>query len=227
MKLGECELRPGIVLEVVDNFGTIKASCAGVFSEEDDPAMLPPVIPFLPDSSSSFNQPHVNDMIWVWTFVNNPQELYYTYRSDTKQQSSQVLDKKPKDAQILMSRNAGFSKAQMYYSTEDGMVMQNDSADIKIDKDKNIRMSRNEPHRTVEVNDDGISLGSEGKSSEPAVLGDHLTSALKKLAACLNNTAESLKANPYTAESGVKLASGLHAFEAAIEKICSKNVTLD
>lgn len=227
MRLSECEIRPGTVLEAIDENGTIKAACAGVFSEEDDPEMLPPVYPFMQSSASSFNQPHPNDLIWVWIFHDNPQELFYTFRSNTADASSHILSKKPKDSQILASRDAGFSKSQLYYSTDDGWVMQNDSADITIDKDKNIRMTRNDPHRTVEVNDDGISLGSEGKSAEPAVLGDQLTSALRKLSACLSATAESLKGNPYTAESGAKLESGLGAFESAVEKILSKNVTLD
>lgn len=227
MKLSECEIRPGKVLQVIDEHGTIKASCAGVFSEEDDENMLPPVYPFMQSSASSFNQPQVEDLIWVWLFNDNPQELYYTFRSDTKSQSSQILSKKPKDSVILASRDAGFSKSQLFYSSDDGWVMQNDSSDIKIDKDYNISISKNDPHRTVEVNDEGISLGSSGKSSEPAVLGDHLVSALRKLSAGLSATAESLKSNPYTAESGAKLESVLGAFDKSIEQILSKHVTLD
>lgn len=227
MKLSECEIRPGIVLEVTDEHGTVKAACAGVFSEEDDPAMLPPVYPFMQSSSSSFNQPHPNDLIWVWTFKDNPQELFYTFRSDTRGQSSGILGGKPKDSQILACRDAGFSKSQLYYSTDDGWVMQNDSASMKIDPEMNISMSKSDRHRTVEINDDGISLGSSGKSAEPAVLGDHLVSALKKLAACLSATAESMMINPYTAQAGAKLKSGLSAFESATEQILSKNVTLD
>lgn len=227
MKLEDCELRPGTVVEVIDEWGTIKAAAAGVFSEEEDPELLPPVYPFMQSSSSSFCQPQVNDLIWLWINRTNPQELYYTFRSDLKSRSSGVLSGKPKDSQILASKDAGFSKSQLYYSSEDGWVMQNDSADIKIDKDNNIRLSTNEAHRTVSVSKEGISLGTEGGSAEPAVLGNQLLSALRKLCACLNNTATAMKANMYTAPAGAELEASIKPVESAIETILSKNVTLD
>ena len=76
MKLVNGEIRPGIVLEVLDEYGTIKGSCLGVFSDEDDPAMLPPIQQWPTSSGSSFNQPKVNDPIWVLFFNDNPQELF-------------------------------------------------------------------------------------------------------------------------------------------------------
>lgn len=228
MRLEDCEVRPGVVLRVEDEFGTIKASCPGMFSEEDDPDMLPPVYPFIQSSGSSFNQPHEDDPIFVWSNDSNPLELFYTFRFNVKNTgSSSVLSKKPKDAEILVSRDSGLSTSDLYYTAEDGWILKNDSSKFQIDKEKNISISKEDPHRTIEVNDEGISLGSAGGSAEPAVLGNKLSACLMKLYAGLKNTAESMKGNPYTAAAGAELSASIEAFKRDINKICSSNVTLD
>ena len=45
MKLEKGIIRPGIVLEVLDN-GIIKASAPGLFSYSDDPEKMPPIFPW-------------------------------------------------------------------------------------------------------------------------------------------------------------------------------------
>ena len=56
MRLVNGTIRPGTVLEVLEN-GLIKASAPGLFSYVDDPKMLPPIMPwFIGNNSNSFSK---------------------------------------------------------------------------------------------------------------------------------------------------------------------------
>lgn len=43
MELSQGHIRPGRVLNVEDEKGIVKASCCGLFSDQDDPENLPPI----------------------------------------------------------------------------------------------------------------------------------------------------------------------------------------
>lgn len=224
MRLENCELRPGVVVDVCDSYGVIKASCAGYFSEEDDPDLLPPVYPFFQASASSFNQPQINDLIWVMTNSENPQELFYMFRSNLKSETDGALERAPKDSTILVCRDAGFSKAKMSYDTEDGWIIQNDSADITIDEDGDIILTGSSGN-SVTIDSEGVHLA--GINGEAAVLGDTLQAALRKLSAALHDTALVMRNNPYTEAAGRELEGAIYGFDQEIEKILSDKVTLE
>src|SRR5574344_137527 len=103
MKLPDCEIRPGTVLAVCNNYGTIKASCCGLFSPEDDVDLLPPVYPLIKTSITSFCEPQIGDLIWVWINTTNPPELFYTYMGDAVDNNSDILDAGGYDACNLIS----------------------------------------------------------------------------------------------------------------------------
>ena len=81
MKLNKGTMRPGTVLEVLDN-GIIKASAPGLFSFVEDPALLPPIMPwFIGSNSNSFSKVNKYDEVWILNFSDNPQQLYW-FRKD-------------------------------------------------------------------------------------------------------------------------------------------------
>lgn len=230
MKLQNGEIRPGFVLKVVDDYGTVKASVTGVFSDEADPDTLPPVYPFMSLSRGTFSHPKENDPIWVFLFRDNPQELLYVRQADIGGQLSDTLDKSYEDVEVLMRTESGTGYAQVLFDTEEGLIVQNDDSSITIQKNGDITISKNGSHRTIEINSDGISIGSAGKSAEPALLGDKTQDALNKLWDCINTIVMSLQtACPYAAPAmGLVQSQGvLPDAKLAIMKVKSNNVTLD
>lgn len=230
MRLQNAEIRPGFVLKVVDDYGTVKASVTGVFSEEADPETLPPIYPFMSLSRGTFSHPKENDPIWVFMTRDNPQELLYVRQANLPDQLSDTLDNSYEDVEVLMRTESGTGYAQVLYDTDEGLIVQNDDSSMVINKDGDVTISKNGSHRTIEINSDGISIGSSGKSSEPALLGDKTEDALNKLWDCVNTIVMSLQsACPYAAPAmGLVQSQGvLPKAKTAIMKIKSKNVTLD
>lgn len=230
MRLDRCEIRPGFVLSVEDDYGTIKASVTGVFADDADPETLPPMIPFCTMSRGTFSHPKENDPIWVLINKDNPQELLYLRQTDLSNQLSDTLDNSYEDVEVLMRTESGSGYAQILFDTDEGLIMQNDDSLIDIKKDGTILIQKNGSHRTIEINSDGISLGSEGGSAEPALLGDKTEDALNKIWDCINTVVMSLQSScPYAAPAmaQVQAQAVLPKAKSAIMKIKSKHVTLD
>lgn len=227
MRLVDCEFRPGKVLEVLDEYGTIKASCAGYFSEEDDVELLPPITPFFQSSASNFNQPKPEDLIWVVINRLDQQELFYFFQGNVKGVASHILQNKPEDAQILASKDAATGKAELYYTTDDGWKMSSNDSKIQIDKDDNINIGKDDSdNRGITIDEKSVNLGGK-EGSEPAILGNQLVDCLSNLNTVLGNLAFSLKGSPYTAAAGTDLEAQLPKFGNLIGKLKSKNVTLN
>lgn len=230
MRLDRCEIRPGFVLRVEDNYGTVKASCVGVFAEDADPELLPPVIPFMSLSRGTFSHPKENDPLWILINKDNPQELLYVRQADLSNQLNDTLDQGYEDVEVLMRTESGSGYAQILFDTDEGLIVQNDDSSITIQKNGNITLKKAGSHRTVEINSDGISLGSEGKSAEPALLGDKTQDAMDKLWDCINTVVMTLQTScPYAAPAMAQVqAKGvLPEAKMAIMKIKSNNVSLD
>jgi hypothetical protein len=229
MKLDRCEIRPGFVLRVEDNYGTVKASVTGVFADDADPDTLPPVIPFGTLSRGTFSHPKENDPIWVLINKDNPQELLYIRQTDLSNQLSDTLDKSYEDVEVIMRTESGAGYAQILFDTDEGLIMQNDDSVINIMKNGNVQLKKNGAHRVIEINSDGISLGSEGGSAEPACLGDKTEDALNKLWNCINMLVTVLSSDPYASPgiSSVRASGVLDQAKSAILKVKSKHVTLD
>ena len=68
MDMNFAHIRPGRVLSVEDNKGTIKACCCGLFSEEDEIDKLPPIHQFPLGGANNFSSPLVDDEIWLLFF---------------------------------------------------------------------------------------------------------------------------------------------------------------
>ena len=84
MKLINGILRPGNILEVLDN-GKIKASAPGLFSAEDPLELLPPIMPFyelMGSHANSYSTPIVGEECWVLNMQDNPLQLYWFRKDD-------------------------------------------------------------------------------------------------------------------------------------------------
>jgi hypothetical protein len=221
-----CDIRPGVILKVVDNYGTIKASAQGIFSEEDDPDLLPPITQFILPSSTSFSMPHEGDNVWVWHFEDNPQELLYTFRGNTQNLNGDELDNEYKDVEIQMKRKSDNGEIQVSYNDDDGYTVDNSGSQINIDnKDHEIHL-KCKGGKEVSINKDGISLGKDGGSKYKAVCGEELIKSLDDIKNVLNAIKDAAMGNPYTMPIGTAMTPLLPKLNT-FKKMLSNVVTLE
>lgn len=224
MKLSECILRPAKVVEVMDN-NIIKVTAPGIFSTEDDVSKLPPVYPFIEMTKNAFSGVAIGDEVWLLSVKDNSQELFWLRKPD----SDFGYEDLPagKNLEVLARRESGASWAEIYFTDGTGWVIRNDSSKIVIDSDGNIVLSAPGYHKTIEINDMGISLGTKGGSAEPAVLGDKLTDVLEYISIMFDSISTMAAANPYTFPLSVPINSLKAGLDDKIKHICSSYVTLD
>jgi hypothetical protein len=172
MKLSNGILRPGRVIEVMDH-GHIKAYAPGLFSKEDK-NNLPPIMPFLGWHANTFTASKLYDEVWVLNLSDNPQQLFW-FRKDNYKENELT---KEENVEVLCHRETGFGWATLYFSDGSGWILKNVDSIIQIDPDGNIKLSRPESHRTIHINEDNISIGSEGSSAHPAAYADILEDIL-------------------------------------------------
>lgn len=224
MRLNNAILRPGKVLEVVDTNGTIKASAPGLFSEQEDPNLLPPVFPLLLSHSNQFTTPIVDDEIWILNFTDNTQQLYW-FRKDNYIENNKDIQEET-NVEVLCSRESGAGWATIYFSDDSGWIVKNDKTVVQLDSDGNIKLKNPNAHRCIEINSDNISIGSEGKSNHPACLGDNTADILWKIYMTFNALKTSAAANPMTAHLSTAI-NMTGDWSNDISNIKSQHVTID
>lgn len=225
MKLLKAVIRPGNVISVSDN-GNIKASAPGLFSFVDDPSKLPPIMPWqIGSNSNAFTKPKAGDNVWIMNFLDNPLQLYW-FRKDNAS-SCDNIDFSEKNVEVLCNKDMSGEWATIYLSDGSGWVISKGESVMQIRPDGSIQLNTGFKHRVIDINTQGISLGSEGKSAHPAAYGDEVVNALNALAKLLRKVAFTSLQNPYTAIVGSTFLSAIPEFESYIEKIPSTHVTLD
>lgn len=225
MKLSSATIRPGKVIKVLDN-GEIKASAPGLFSFVDDPEKMPPIMPWqIGSNCNSFSQPNVNDEIWIMNFKDNPRQLYW-FRKDRVSDNDNI-NLKEENVEILCNKDINGEWATIYLSDGSGWVVSKGESIMQIRPNGSIKLSNGFKHRTIDINNKGISLGSEGKSAHPAAYGDKVVESLNALAKILRQFSYKAMMNPYTMKVGMDLMKSLGNFEKTIPNITSTNVTLD
>lgn len=239
MKLLNGDLRPGTVLEVLDNTGNIKASAPGLFSSEDL-EYLPPIRPFGVGGSNNFSTPNVGDSIWVLSFTSNPEELFWFRRDDFSKNNSKFNHaatknisgvsgtiQSQKNVEVLSSRRSGTGWATIYFSDGTGWIVQNVDSVIQLDQDGNVKLSNGQPHGTIEINDNGICLGTSGEAEHPCPHGDKVAELFDNIIGTLNKISEAAKQSPYTTAIADAIDGHVKNYIENSQYINSDIVTLD
>jgi len=234
MKFSDCEMRPGEILEVVDNYGTIKASCTGLFSDQDDVEKLPPIYqaPFIKSSRFYYAAPHEGDLIWVIFNWDNPQELFYCFRDDMNDNSSD-LDLGPKDIEIYAKRTDPNDRNKVVFSntydSDNGYHIVNDGSEIFMDNSQNHDIGlKHSSGIGLFVEENKINLGTKGGATYKAVCGEPLINALKAIRNVFQQIAN-VSTNQYTAPIKGAITNCMSQLDDAItdSRILSNKVTLD
>lgn len=225
MKLSNGTIRPGTVLEVLEN-GLIKASAPGLFSYIDDPKMLPPIMPwFIGNNSNAFSKLKQYDDVWIMNFSDNPQQLYW-FRKDTIADNTNISLTET-NVEILCNKEVNGDWCTIYFSDGSGWVIGKGESIIQIRPDGSIFLSNDMPNRCIDINGQNISIGSEGKSAHPAACGDAVEETILNLCILLNKIALTAVGNPYTAAIGMTLLQELPNVTESINNISSMHVTID
>lgn len=227
MELSQAHIRPGRVLKVEDENGVVKASCCGLFSDQDDPEKLPPIYQFPLGGANNFSSPKEDDEIWVMFFDDNPLELFYIRKDNFSENLQDILSKNYEDVEVLASREMPVGMVQLYFTDGDGWIIRNVDSVIQMRKDGSILLDSGSSHRKIDICDNSISLGSEGGSAHPAAYADKVENSLKILNNMLNAMSKAAKNTPYTIGMGLAIDALRPMYEDSIDEIDSPHVTLD
>lgn len=224
MNLISATMRPGRVIEVLDNKGTIKASAPGLFTSQDKDK-LPPIF-HVPWSthSNAFSTPNKGQEVWIINFTDNKQQLYW-FRKDPFDENNTDNDIQGEtNVEILCSRESGLGWATIYFSDDSGWVIKNDDSKIQINSQGEICLSMLDAHRTIDINSKGISIGSKGVSEHPAAYADKIEDILNTINQQFAMIKAAAQTNPYTSA----IASVIDTdWSKQIPDIESTHVTID
>ena len=226
MKLSKGTIRPGTVMQVLEN-GVIKASAPGLFSFNDDPEKLPPITPWFAGSNSNeFSKVREYDDVWIMNFADNPRQLYW-FRKDRVENNTNIQINEFENVEILCNRDVKGDWVTIHFTDGSGWVIGKGDSIVQIRPDGSILMDTSVPNRAIDINVDNISIGSVGTSAHPAAYGDETEAALMALLAILGKVQMVALMNPYTMAIGTVLQTSLQQFSNKISNISSNNVTID
>lgn len=220
MKLSQGTLRPGRVIEVLEN-GEIRAAAPGLFSEQDKD-QLPPILPFPSWHANTYSAPKIGDEVWVLNFMDNPLQLHWFRKDNYKENLGDII--KEENVDVICHRETPMSWATIYFSDGSGWIIRNDESVMQIDKDGNINISRPEPHRTISITEDVVSIGG---TDHPAVYGDVLQDILQKIQMTLELVQKVSASNAITAPIGTAIGSTPTQLATLIPQMISPHVKLD
>lgn len=237
MNLLYATVRPGIVKEIIeDGNGTVKLTAPGLFSDEDDPKILPPVYPWpFGHHANSYTCPKVDEEVWVMTFEDNPMQMYWVRKDDwiaedslPKNMSDLPLTDEAQNLEVIVNREFEDSKwAILYFSNDDGWMMRRDEDGwINIRKDGSILLKTNFDKRIIDICKDSVALGSEGKADDSAMLYSKWKDFAETLCNGLMTLSSTAAANPYTAPLAAPFQTLSQQLKPKISPVESKHVSI-
>lgn len=171
--------------------GRVKVKIFGKFDELED-EVIPWSIPYNQLSTGTMVIPKVGDIVNV--FFENGDENIPFYFSTIKTNDDAIAELEgdyPKVWSIVYDKrmgedgegSAGTERTlEIFYTETQGLIVRKNNSIIQIrNEDESIFIQNGKTEKLIHISDSGISLGSEGTSDEPAVLGDKNKAALEAL----------------------------------------------
>lgn len=232
MNLINCELRMGKIIDVADpdKQGRVKVEIYGYFdgcSKDEIPWSH-----ILFRNHSGYHRTFKEDEI-VYVLLNK-ENIYEYYHLDISAQNDalkEILDDSYENTEVIICREGTDANdnrvVQFFYSDSQGIIECFGDCWIKITPEKHIQLITPYEHRTIDINEKSISLGSETESAEPGVLGDQNEDALNKILNMFKAIEKASNSNPYTKPISVALKPLIKPLEDQIPKTKSEHITLD
>ena len=193
MKFINAEIRPGVIKEVVDTIGTIRADVYGLFTSEnaEEIGHLPPIKPLtMLGNRGSFSTPHTEDKIWVISSNVDSRLLYYIPYYDIEHMTDLITNGEQLESatgedvidvvEVLLNVDDDGQVVQILYNMDNNLIIKNNASYIKMyGNDKKIEIYGDEEgSSSVTIEGDKVILGAE----DQAVLnGDDTSSLLKDI----------------------------------------------
>lgn len=192
MKFINAEIRPGVIKEVVDTIGTIRADVYGLFTSEDAEEIghLPPIKPLtMLGNRGSFSTPHTDDKIWVISSNVDSRLLYYIPYFDNALMTDLISNGEslesatgedvPDVIEVLLNVDDEGQVVQILYNTENVLIIKNNASSIKMyGNEKKIEICGEDEGSIISIEKDKVILG---KDDQAILNGDDTTSLLKDI----------------------------------------------
>lgn len=190
MKFINAEIRPGVIKEVMDTIGTIRADVYGLFTSEnaDEIGHLPPIKPMtMLGNRGSFSSPRTDDKIWVISSNTDSRLLYYIPYYDNELMSNLITNGEslesatgedvPDVIEVLLNVDDEGKPVQILYNNEDVLIIKNNVSSIKLNgADNIIEICGEDGGSIISIQKDKVILGGE----DQAILNGDDTSTLLK-----------------------------------------------
>lgn len=192
MKFINAEIRPGVIKEVVDTIGTIRADVYGLFTSEDAEEIghLPPIKPMtMLGNRGSFSTPHTDDKIWVISSNVDSRLLYYIPYFDNELMTNLITNGESLESatgedvsdviEVLLNVDDEGQVVQILYNLDNVLIIKNNASSIKLDGANNIiEICGEDGGSIISIEKDKVILGKE----DQAILnGDDTSSLLKDI----------------------------------------------
>jgi hypothetical protein len=192
MKFINAEIRPGVIKEVVDTIGTIRADVYGLFTSEDAEEIghLPPIKPLtMLGNRGSFSTPHTEDKIWVISSNVDSRLLYYIPYFDNEIMTDLITNGEalesatgedvPDVIEVLLNVDDDGQVVQILYNLDKVLIIKNNASSIKMyGNEKKIEICGEDEGSIISIEKDKVILGKE----DQAILnGDDTSSLLKDI----------------------------------------------
>lgn len=186
--------------------GRVKIKVFGKYDELDE-EVIPWAIPYNQLSSGTIYIPKVGEICNVF-FENGDENIpFYTGIAKTNDDLlGEYAEDYPKVWSIVYDKRAGEDALgevsdertlEIFYTETQGLIIRKNDSFIQFkNEDESILLTNGSTGKVVHISNDGISLGTEGISLEPAVLGDTLETLLTELITEIGNLVIPTPAGP-------------------------------
>ena len=236
MKLKECKVIPGVVIDVSDPkyIGRVKADSPGLFdSSVMNKEGMPWLYPLGMGGYQSFSKLRTGSKIWILT-DEDYHEFWYWPMFELNTDTRKIISENESDyeeSEVLLSRNMGDNGIYIYYSPSNGIMIQNsDNTLINLKSNNEIEIKAGKGNVTIK--DNIVYLGNNDKDYTKAVLGDKLENLLSSVFEYMKSLHNGLLTNPYTSTAAFsatpqyEILSANESFNNP-KKLLSNNVNLN
>ena len=207
MKLSDCEVLPGIIINVADpeKRGRVKASVPTWFDTSVmDEEALPWIEPGPTSGYQRFSKMECGTKIYVFKNTKNNDEYYYLCMPNMNTDTDNAIGDYG-SSEILLSRTTGKSGSVfIYYNDKEGLVLKLGDTKIQISPTKEIHITDNKSSFNIV---DGLITIGNGQKEEYTVMGETLQKILIDLGGELQNIGTEMSSMPFVSPLGEHFAN--------------------
>jgi len=224
MKLSECEVLPGIVIDVEDpkHIGRVKAMVPTWFDADVmEKDALPWIWPCGMGGYQRFSKLENGRKIWVLHNRENDLEYWYWPMFEEIEQTKPLIDQYD-STELLLARGGGEAgDIFVYYNDTEGIILKIGETKINISNNKEIHIT--DGTVSFDIVGSKINIGKQD-DLENAILGQTLQQVLTQLASDLDKSSVTLKGDPYCSDHGQSFMDAAKNLRDGLNKILSKTV---